>query len=123
MMIGGRVCRPSDIKRAYRAYEPDIDRAAEGLSRAAPAAVAGAADAGVRARHRTRGRRRRRHLRTRTIAQDRAWNGRGYTAANRRPGAAAISSARTLSHRGQPAYSTRPGPAGVAAVHLAVAGT
>ncbi len=33
---------------------PDIDRAAEGISRSAPAAIAGAADAGVRARHRAR---------------------------------------------------------------------
>ena len=43
----------------YRAHEPDIDRAAERISRAASAAVAGAADAGVRARHRARRRRRR----------------------------------------------------------------
>src|SRR6266436_5677417 len=60
MMIGGRVLPSVRHKRAYRAYEPDIDRAAEGLSRAASAAIAGAADAGVRVRHRTRRRQLRR---------------------------------------------------------------
>ena len=40
-------------KRAIPAHEPDIYRAAEGVSRPASAAVAGAVDARVRARHRT----------------------------------------------------------------------
>jgi hypothetical protein len=47
MMTGGRVLPSVRHKRAYRAHEPDIERAAEGLSRAASAAIAGAADAGV----------------------------------------------------------------------------
>ena len=55
-----------------QAHEPDIDRAAERLSRAAPAPVAGAADAGVRARHRTRRRHRGRQFRARATAQGRA---------------------------------------------------
>src|ERR1700726_2342921 len=46
--------------------------AAERLSRAASAAVAGTADAGVRARHRTRRRRLGRHHGARAIAPDRA---------------------------------------------------
>src|SRR6266446_1055822 len=90
MMIGGRVLPSVRHKRAYRAYEPDIDRAAEGLSRAASAAGAGAADAGVRARHRTRRRHHGRHLCARTIAQGRAPNRRGGAAAHRRSGAAIV---------------------------------
>src|SRR5258708_3083967 len=74
MMIGGRVLPSVRHKRAYRAYGPDIDRAAEGLSRAASAAIAGAADAGVRARHRARRRHHRRQLRARTVAQSGARN-------------------------------------------------
>ena len=59
MMTGGRVLPSARRTHAYRAHEPDIDRAAERLSRAASAAGAGAADAGVRARHRARRRHRR----------------------------------------------------------------
>src|SRR5215204_926526 len=44
MMTGGHVCCPLTT-HAYRAHEPDIDRASEGLSRTVAAAVAGAADA------------------------------------------------------------------------------
>src|SRR5260370_17675613 len=53
MMIGGRVLPSVRYKRAYRAHEPDIDRAAEGLSRAASAAIAGTPDAALPARHPT----------------------------------------------------------------------
>src|ERR1700680_1130734 len=57
MMTAGRVLPSVRHKRAYRAHEPDIDRTAERLSRAASAAIAGVADAGVRARHRAWSRR------------------------------------------------------------------
>src|ERR1700722_20280468 len=51
----GRIFLPSaPHKLAVRAYEPDINRTAERLSRPAAATVTGAADAGVRARHRSR---------------------------------------------------------------------
>src|SRR3954470_1454707 len=53
-----------------RAHEPDIDRAAEGISRAAPAAGAGTADAGVRARARARPGHGRGDPRARPAAQD-----------------------------------------------------
>src|SRR6185312_16595000 len=62
-------CRFRERQSVSTAHGPDIDRAAEGLSRAASAAVAGAADAGVRARHRTRPGYGRCHARAGTTAQ------------------------------------------------------
>ncbi len=117
MMIGGRVLPSVRHKRAYRAYEPDIDRAAEGLSRAASAAIAGAADAGVRARHRARRRHHRRQLRARTVAQSGARKRRRGAAADQRSGPPAIPSARAFSRRSQ--FS---GPAGSGPPRFAVAG-
>ena len=73
-MTGGRLLPSERDTHPYRAHEPDIDRAAERLSRAASAASAGAADAGVRTRHRAGRRHRGRQLRARTIAQGRARN-------------------------------------------------
>ena len=87
----------------YRAHEPDIDRAAEGLSRAAPAAVAGAADAGVRARHRARrGHGRRQSSCSSSCARSCA-EPRKTTSAprDRRSGAAVVSPARAVSRREQ----------------------
>src|SRR4051812_14122801 len=87
-----------------RAHEPDIDRAAEGISRAAPAAGAGAADAGVRARARTRPGHGCGDPRARAAAQDRTKDGtRGApAAAPRRPVAAAVPGAETIPGRGGP---------------------
>ena len=93
----GWFCRPP-TQHPYRAHEPNINRAAKGLSRTASAAVAGAADAGVRARHRTRRGYHGRHLRVGTIAKPRARNRRGGGAASRRSGAAIIPPARAVSH-------------------------
>ena len=66
---GGGVSPSAQVRKHHRAHGPDIDRAAEGLSRAASAASAGAADAGVRTRDRARPGCRRRQPRAGTIAQ------------------------------------------------------
>src|SRR5947209_18605925 len=119
MMTGGRALPYVRHERAYRAHEPDIDRAAEGLSRAASAAIAGAADAGVRARHRTRRRRHGRQLCTGAIAQYRARNRPGGAAADRRSGAAIVPPARAVSRRRKWTGTARSDPPLIAAAGLA----
>src|ERR1700759_1883368 len=106
----------------FWAHEPDIDRAAEGLSRAASAAGAGVADAGVRARHRARRGYPRRHLRARAVAQGRAWRGRRGAAAHRRSGTAYLPPPGAVSGRRQFAGPAGPDPARVAGADLAMAG-
>src|ERR1700738_1657632 len=92
--------RPRDTIRIPR-HESDPDRAAQGLSRAASAAVAGVADAGVRARHRARRGYHGRHPGAGAIAQGRTRSRRGRKAAHGRSGAAVIPSARAVSGRRQ----------------------
>ena len=108
----------------HQANEPDIDRAAEGLSRPAPAPIAGAADAGVRARHRARRGHGRRQFRARATSQGRARNRgrRRGAAADRRSGAPVVWSARAVSRREQFSRQGRADPACIAAADLAMAG-
>jgi hypothetical protein len=120
MMTGGGVS-PSATAACIPGHEPDIDRAAEGLSRAASAAVAGAADAGVRTRHRARRRHLGRDLRARTIAQSGPRIRRGGTAAHRRPGAAGLPPARAVPRRRQFPDPARPDSPLLAATGVAMA--
>src|ERR1700676_1408692 len=119
MITGGGVL-PSATPACIPGHEPDIDRAAEGLSRAASAAVAGTADAGVRARHRGWRGYLRRHLRARAIAQGRARIRRGDAAAHRRSGPALVPPARTVPGRRQ-FGAARPGAPRLAVAGLAMA--
>src|SRR5881392_3710323 len=121
MMTGGRALPYVRHERAYRAHEPDIHRAAEGLSRAASAAIAGAADAGVRARHRTRRRNRDRQLGLGTVAQRRSRNRPRGATAHRRSGAVIVPTARTVSARRKWTGTDRSDPPLIAAPGLAMA--
>ncbi|MGY3508083.1 hypothetical protein ACVIQY_001058 [Bradyrhizobium sp. USDA 3051] len=106
-----------------RAHEPDIDRAAEGLSRAAPAAGAGAADARVRACARARPGHGRGNPRARSAAQDCPQDGsrRGPTAAYGRSVAAAVPGAGTIPRRSRRSDPGRAGPPLLAGSDLAMA--
>ncbi len=119
-MIGGRICRPSR-QTCIRAHGPDIDRAAERVSRAASAAVAGAADAGVRARHRAWRGRRGRQLRARGVAQDRARHGRADQGPHGRSGAPAVPSAGTVPDRRQFPEASGANPPCIVVAGLAMA--
>ena len=106
---------------ACRADKPEIDRAAEGLSRAASAAVAGPADPGVRARHRTRRGHDDRQPRTRTIAQSGAGNRSKMSRCRAPRTRRRCPAARALSGRQQASGSTWPDPANLAPAGVAVA--
>src|ERR1044072_6593221 len=118
MTPGGRAFR---VPQAFL-HGPDIDRAAEGLSRRAPPAGAGAPDAGVRARHRAWRGYRGRDLRAGAVAQGGPRQRRTGVAAHRRSGAASLSAAGAVSHLSRLASSALSDPARLADAGLAMAG-